>query len=264
MNTARNSACLLLPLSLAIAPPAAAQTTQSVTASAETQDFSDGRGSLRTGTLEYKIDLGDTTVVASPTIGTRRVAGASATATAMGGAVYHDWSDRFSTRTQAFVAEQEPVFAHLDFAQDVTVKVAENTTITAGARWAEFFADREVSFVSIGARRYFKGGSIAYRLTRVNPDNRGAYFGHLVNLSVNDARGKGKTQLWLSTGAASATRLQLESNLAGKDRALMLRRTQPLNDRLALVASAGVSSYANPGNRVTSTTFGLGLSVAID
>ena len=264
MNTARNMACLLLPFSLAIAPHAVAQTTQSVTVSAETQDFSDGRGSLRTGTLDYKIDLGDTTVVASPTVGTRRVGGAKATATALGAAVYHNWSERVSTRTQAFVAEQEPVFAHLDFAQDVTVKVAKNTAITAGARWAEYFAGREVTFVSLGARQYFKGGSIAYRLTRVNPDNRSGYFGHLVNLSVNDARGKGKTQLWLSTGAASATRLQLESNLAGKDRALMVQRTQPLNDRLALIASAGVSSYGNPSNRVTSTTFGLGLSVGID
>ena len=264
MNTARNTACLLLPLSLAIAPYAAAQSAQSVTASVESQDFSDGRGSLRTGTLEYKIDLGDTTVVASPTIGTRRVAGTSATATAVGGAVYHDWSDRVSTRTQAFVAEEEPVFAHLDFAQDVTVKVIESTTVTAGARWAEYFAGREVTFFSLGARRYFKGGSVAYRLTRVNPDNRGAYFGHLASLSVNDGHGKGKTQLWLSTGAASATRLQLEGDLAGKDRALILQRTQPLSDKLSLIALAGVSSYANPGNRVSSTTFGLGLSVAID
>ena len=258
MNTARNMACLLLPLSLAITHPAAAQSTQSVTANLESQAFSDGRGSLRTGTLEYKIDLGDTTVVASPTIGTRRVAGATATATALGGAIYHDWSDRVSTRTQAFVAEQEPIFAHLDFAQDVTVKVAENTTATAGARWAEYFAGREVTFFSLGARRYFKGGSFAYQLTRVDPDNRNAYFGHLVNLSVNDGRGMGKTQLWLSTGAALATRLQLEGDLAGKDRALMLQRNQPLSDKFALIASAGVSSYANPGNRVSSTTFGLG------
>ena len=182
----------------------------------------------------------------------------------MGGAVYHDWSDRVSTRTQAFVAEEEPVFAHLDFAQDVTVKVIESTTVTAGARWAEYFAGREVTFFSLGARRYFKGGSVAYRLTRVNPDNRGAYFGHLASLSVNDGHGKGKTQLWLSTGAASATRLQLEGDLAGKDRALILQRTQPLSDKLSLIALAGVSSYANPGNRVSSTTFGLGLSVAID
>lgn len=254
----------LLALAFAAAHPAMAQTTQSLLASAETQDFSDNGGSLRSATLEYKIDLGDTTVVASPTIGERRVAGTSRKAIGGGAAVYHDWSDHVSTRTQAFVAEQEPVFAHLDIAQDVTYAVAKHTAVTAGARWAQYFAGREVSFLSLGVRRYFKRGSVSYRLTRVNPDDRDAFFGHMLNLAVNDARGKGKTQLWLSTGASSLVRSQLEDNFTGRDRAVLVQRTQPLTERLALVASAGFSSYARPGNSITSSTFGLGLSVALD
>lgn len=255
---------LLLPFSLATAPTAVGQSTQSVLASVESQDFSDGGGSLRSAMLEYKLDLGDTTILVSPTVGERRVAGTGDNAFGIGGTVYHDWSDRVSTRTQAFVAEDEPVFAHLDFAQDVTLKVAKSTTVTAGARWAEYFAGREASFLSLGARRYFKGGSIAYRLTRVNPDDRDAFLGHMVNLTVNDGRGKGKTQLWLSTGASSLVRSQLEDNFTGRDRAILVQRTQPLTEKLALVASAGFSSYARPGNRITSSTFGLGLSVALD
>ena len=264
MKSTSTFAGLSLALSLAAIPTAIAQTTQSVLASVETQDFSDDAGSLRTAMLEYKLDLGDTTVVVSPTIGQRRVAGDAQTAIGGGGAIYHDWSDRVSTRTQAFVAEEAPVFAHLDFAQDVTFKVADSTALTAGVRWAEFFGDREVTFLSLGARRYFKGGSIAYQLTRVNPDNRAGFFGHMVNLTVNDGRGKGKTRLWASTGNSSLVRSQLEDNFTGKDRALLVQRTQPLTEKLALVASAGVSSYARPGNRIGSTTFGIGLSVAID
>lgn len=257
-------ASLSLAISLAAIPSAIAQTNQSILASVESQDFSDHAGSLRTAMLEYKIDLGDTTVVVSPTVGQRRVAGNTQTAAGGGGAVYHDWSDRVSTRTQAFVAEEAPVFAHLDFAQDVTFKVAESTAVTTGARWAEFFGNREVTFLSLGARRYFKGGSIAYRLTRVNPDDRAAFFGHMINLSISDGQGRGKTQVWASTGNSSLVRSQLEDSFTGKDRALLVQRTQPLTDKLALVASAGLASYARPGDRMYATTFGIGLMAAID
>lgn len=264
MKSILTAASLLLAITLATTPSAIAQNTQSVLASVDSQDFSDKRGSLRSAMLEYKIDLGDTTVLASPTIGERRVAGTGETAFGIGATVYHDWSHRVSTRTQAFVAKDAPVFAHLDFAQDVSLKVADSTTMTAGARWAKYFAGREVTFMSLGIRRYFKGGSMAYRLTRVNPDDRDAFFGHMVNLTVSDGRGKGKTQVWLSTGASSLVRSQLEDNFAGKDRAILIQRTQPLTGKLALIASAGLSSYARPRDRINSSTFGLGLSVAID
>jgi YaiO family outer membrane protein len=258
------AASVLAPLSLAAAPAAHAQDAHSVQLRAETQDFSDDLGSLRSATLEYKAVLGETTILVSPTVGERRVGGLSETAVGGGATVYHDWSDRVSTRTEAFVAEEEPVFANLDFAQDVTVQVADKTTVTLGGRWARYFGDREVTFLSLGARRYFKGGSVAYRLSRVDPEGRGPFLSHLVNLSINDGRGAGKTQLWLAAGAASLERSQLEDNFQGEDYSALLQRTQPLTTKVALVASAGLSSYDRPGDRITATNFGLGLLVGLD
>ena len=194
-------------------------------------------------------------------IGARSALGISATAVGGGVTVYQDWSSTFSTRTAAFVAENEPVFAELGFAQDVTIAVADKTTVTLGGRWARYFGNQDVTFLSAGARRYFRGGSVSYRLTHVNPEGRDAFLAHLVNITIDDASGEGKTQLWLSTGEASLDRSQIDGDFDGQNRAAMLQRTQPLTSNLALVASAGLSSFDRPQGDFTSLNLGLGVLV---
>jgi YaiO family outer membrane protein len=244
--------CLPLPL--------LAQSSQTVTATAETQEFSDDFGSLRTVTLEYKFVNDDTTVVFTPAVGERRAPGFKETAVGAGAAIYHDWSDIISSRTSAFVAENAPVFAQYDFAQDLTAKVGKNTTATIGGRYARYFGDQDVVFLSAGVRQYFRFGSVAYRLTRVDPEGRDGYFAHLVNVSVKDPKGAGKTQLWLSAGEASISGAQVPDNLSGDDYAAVLQRVQPIGGNLALVPTLGYSSYDRPTERIAAVSLGLGLS----
>ena len=225
-NRYLTTATLLLCLYVVATPAAAATPRLTLNLSGETRDFGEDRGSLDTITLEYKIEDGDTTVLLTPTIGNRRGDGASVTAGGFDGAIYQRWNDVISTRSELFVAENEPVFAHLDFAQDVTVKVARNTTVTVGARWAKYSGGRDVAFQSLGVRQYFKGGSASYRLMRINPDNRKAFYGHLLNFSIYDVEGAGKTQLWLSAGAASFDRVQPEDNVSGDDYSVVFQRFQ--------------------------------------
>lgn len=257
------AAAVLLPLAFT-AVPAVAETTQTVLASVKSQDFSDARGSLRSATIEYKLDFEDTTVLVVPTLGRRDSAAGSQTAAGFGATVYHNWSDRISTRSHLFVAEDAPIFAQRDIAQDLTVQVTSNTAVTVGARFARYFGGQGVSFLSAGTRRYFERSSVAYRLSRVDPEGRGRFFSHLVNLTLNDDEGEGKTRLWLSSGTASVEPAQLEENVSGDDLGALLQRTQPLTDRLGLVISAGLSSYARPEGRITATTFGLGVSAKIN
>ena len=260
-KTLRWAARIALPLALALPAAAGAQDEHSVYVAAQTQELSDDLGSLRSVRLEYKAVLDDTTVLVSPIVGERRAPGISATAVGGGVTVYQDWSSTFSTRTAAFVAENEPVFAELDFAQDVTIAVADKTTVTLGGRWARYFGNQDVTFLSAGARRYFRGGSVSYRLTHVNPEGRDAFLAHLVNITIDDASGEGKTQLWLSTGEASLDRSQIDGDFDGQNRAAMLQRTQPLTSNLALVASAGLSSFDRPQGDFTSLNLGLGVLV---
>jgi len=265
MKSLHSALVLLAPLSLLPATPAQAGDGPSVTVAASSQDFSDGYGSLRSVTLEYKAVLDDdTTVLVSPVVGQRRTASMEESAVGGGATVYHDWSGTVSTRTQAFVAEDEPVFANLDLSQDVTVKVASQTTVTVGGRWARYFGGKEVTFLSVGARQYFKGGSVAYRLSRIDPEGGRAFLAHLLNLTLDDPHGAGKTRLWLGTGAASLERSQLEDSFTGHDWSGLVQRAQPLTGKLALIGSAGVSTYARPGDDITSTTIGLGLKLGLD
>ena len=251
-------------------PMAVAQTAgtdepkQAILLSAESQDFSKNRGSLRSVRLEYKFEDGDTTVLAGPSVGERTAIGQSDTSLGFEGTVYQDWSKNVSTRTHLFVAENNPVYAHINVAQDITVRVAHRTTMTAGVRWAEYFGGRDVTFLSVGGRRYFKRGSIAYRFTWTKAEGREAFIAHLANLTLNDSHGKGKTQLWLSTGTASLARSQFDDNFARNDRAFLIQRTQPVSLNFSVVPSFGLSSYGYAGGHYTSTNLGLGLLIALN
>jgi YaiO family outer membrane protein len=254
---------LLLCLNAMGVQGAAAQPRLVVNLSAETRDFGEDRGSLDSAVLEYKVEDGDTTVVFAPTYGERHAAGTNYTAAGFDGAIYQRWSDSISTRSEIFVAEDSPVFATFDFSQDVTVRIARNDTLTAGARWARYFGGHNVAFQSIGLRHYFPRGSVAYRMTRINPDNRDSFLGHLVNLSINDAQGAGKTQLWLGTGGASFDRVQAEDITSGNDNSIVIQRYQPIFGKFSLVGTAGVTSYSRPEGRTTGSNFRLGMVVPV-
>lgn len=234
---------------------------QTILASTETQDFSRERGSLNWASIEYKLKTERTTVTLEPTYGERRAGGWRQSAAGVAGTIYHNWSSQVSTRTQIFAGENKPVFAHFDVAQDLTVKVAKSTTATVGGRWARYFGGQDVNFLSLGARRYFKSGSIGYRLTRVKQEGQSAFFSHLLNFTINDGRGEGRTQVWLSTGAASLTRTPIDSQFAQQDFGALIRRIQPLSRGVKLLASGGYSSYAQPIGRIGAKKFGLGVSI---
>lgn len=251
----------------AFAAPGAALATsdaageRSVAVVAETQDLSEGEGSRDTLRGTFRTVDGDATVVLGAAIGERRAPGVAETGFGLAGTLYYAFDNGVSTRTHIAIADDSPVFASRDIAQDVTFRVLPQTTATLGVRWARYFGSQDVYFISAGARRYFEQGSVSYRLSYVSPDGRDSFAAHLVNVVLNDANGDGRTQLWLSAGAASFDSLQIPDTFSGEDYGAMLRRVQPLTDSLNLIASLGMASYDRPGDRVTSTSVGLGVEV---
>lgn len=248
-------------LSLVVpAAPAIAQSVSTIAVTTDRQDFTKGYGSLSSVALEFKHKTDDTTLVMTPIYGERRLPPLRARSAGFDGTIYRSWTNRISTRTRLFVSENQPVFARLDITQELTIGVADTTTATIGGRWARYFGGQEVTFLSVGASQYFKGGSVSYRLTHTKPNGKDAFLSHLMNFTLNDRRGTGKTRLWLSTGAASLAPSQLDQNFSGHDRAALLQRVQPFSRSLNLIASAGVSSLALPTRRVTGTEFAMGLA----
>jgi len=242
-------------------PPDERAGEQSIEIVAETQHLSDDHGSLSTLRGTYKTVEDDTTVVLAAAVGERDNTGSSETAISLAGTFYHRFSDDVSTRTNIGLAEDEPVFAARDVAQDITFRIFPETTATFGARWAQYYGSQDVYFLSASARHYFEGGSVSYRLSFVVPDDRDAFAAHLVNVALNDADGRGKTQLWLSAGAASIDASQLQDTFSGEDYGVFVRRLQPFGENLNLIGSIGVASYDRPVDRVTATSIGLGVEM---
>lgn len=233
----------------------------SVQVFAEQDHYSDGLGTLKSVTLEYKFVDEDMTVVFTPAIGERSTSTTSESAFGAGAAVFLKLSDKVSTRTFVAAAEDEPVFANRQVAQDFTLATSANTTLTVGGRWARYNGDRDVYFVSGTGRYYFNGGSVSYRLTYVDPEGRDGFLAHLVNLSINDKSGRGKTQLWLGAGSSALDRAQAQVGFFGEDYSATLRRLQPLTKQFSIIGQAGVTSYETPTGRITSTNLGVGLQL---
>ena len=233
---------------------------QSIEIEARHTDYDQDYGSIDTVRLEYKLEWQDTTVVVTPEAGERTTPDDSRSAVGIGATIYHDLSDSINSMTRVAIAEDEPVFAQYDVAQELTFDLLPQTTGTLGARWARYFGDRDVYFVNAGARYYFRGGSVSYRLSYVDPDNRDGFLAHLANLALKDGRGDGVTQLWLSYGASAIDRTPLDQDFSGEDYGAFLRRVQPVGGGLNLIAGAGVNSYDRPDDRVTATKFSLGLN----
>lgn len=268
MNTSKFLAgCLAASALAGVSQPAFANeddtngTTHSVQVFAEQEDYSDNLGKLKSVTLEYKLVEDGVTVVLTPAIGERSTATFSETAFGAGASVYLKLSDKVSTRTFVAAAEDEPVFAKRQIAQDITFKTSSKTTFTVGGRWARYNGDRDVYYVSGTGRYYFKGGSVSYRLTYVEPEASDGFLAHLVNLSINDGNGRGKTQLWLGAGSASLDRAQAQIGFSGEDYSFTLRRLQPVSDQFSIVGQVGATSFDTPTGRITSTNVGVGLQL---
>lgn len=234
-----------------------------VTAVAQVQDFDQGLGSLQTLEIQLSHSQGPNTFVLTPVIGERRT-GASHD-TAIGGSLelYHDWSSAVSSRSQVFVSENKTPFARWAVSQDITVKVAAKTTFTVGGRFARYYGNNDVVFLSGGVRQYFKHGSVSYRLTWTKPEFSSGYLAHLGSMTINDYRGAGKTQLWVSYGSASPIGNESQDTFRGKDYGFVIQRNQPLNGNLSAIFRIGASSYDRPSGRATAPTFGMGLSLPL-
>ncbi len=254
-------------LTVVVTSPVAAQTVDQSSALqlvAESRSYSDDLGSLKTVRLDYELDDDNLTLVISPAFGNRQSGDVDVSAVGLGGTLYLKLAKGLTTRTQVFLAEEKPVLVNRDLAQDVSFNIGRRTVTTLGLRWATYFGNQELVYLNGGVRHYFKGGSVAYRYSRIDPDSGKAFSSHLVNLSLNDSNGPGKSQLWVAYGQTNPEIFDPALSFSGKDYGVSVRRVQPVGGGLSLVGLAGYASYDRPAGRVSATTFGLGIRFALD
>lgn len=252
---------ILAPALLSCTVSANAANTKVAVATEQT-NYSGALGKRVENSVETTTDLGNTGFTISVSHGKRDVGNERFKSLRLGGVVYHDWSDKFYTRTTLGASSDKPVFATRELATDFNYKLLPNTVVTIGAKYARYHQGRDVVSWSAGASWYFKRGLATYRLTASEADKSGRGVAHLATVRLKDSKGAGYSQLWAATGSS----LQDSDILLGPDkskfRGLTLQRVQPLKGPVALHVSAGRNWYETAAHDYKGTTGSIGLAIS--
>jgi len=251
---------LLAPALLATAASAGAAETN-LSASTAYTDYSKAFGSRREMTAESTSDFGRTAFTISLSQGTRKFESESATSIRAAGTVYHDWSEKFFTRTTVGISSNKPVFATREVANDFNYKVLPNTVATVGAKHARYYGGTDVLSWSAGASWYFRSGIVNYRFSSFDIDKMGKSHGHLASVRLKDGKGAGYTQLWAGSGTSLHDQDILGIGKKGNYRSLAVQRIQPVAGPVAVNLTLGRSWYKTPSGDYHGTTASVGLSV---
>jgi YaiO family outer membrane protein len=222
--------------------------------------FSGGFGSLRETGGETTLEFGRTKLIAGVTNGLRKVDGDKYSSVRFSGTVYHDWTDRFYSRTSISAASNQPVFARREVAQDFSYKLTRKAIVTVGGKHSQYYGGQDVLSWSAGGTYYFGGGLVSYRFSSYDSKGLKSSYGHTLSARIKDPRGSGSTQLWLGAGTALHDGDLLPIAETGKFRSVTLQRVQPLTKNIALRAGAGRTWYESAGNKYAGTTGTIGLT----
>lgn len=251
---------LIAPALLACASIANAA-DQKVSVATEQTSYSAGLGKRAETSVESTTDLGATSFTVNVAHGQREIAGDRLKSLRLGAAVYHDWSDKFYTKTTMGISSNKPVFATRELATDFNYKLLSNAVATVGAKYARYHGGVDVLSWSAGAAWHFKGGFASYRFSSYDVAKTGKSHGHLASFRLKDPKGSGYTQLWAGTGSSLHDQEVLLAGSKGKFRSIALQRVQPLRGPVSVSLSLGRAWYDTPTADYRGTTASVGLSV---
>ena len=241
-----------------LAQPAAAK----IGVLTESTDYSGAYGKRQEVTIESSFDLGRTALVLNASHGKRKFEGTSFKGYQLAGTVYHDWNERFSSRTSVSLADNSPVFSRRELVQDISYKLLPNTLVTVGGKYARYYGGVDVASLHAGGSLYFRGGFATYRFGIHDVEGRGQQYSHLASIRLKDPRGSGQTQMWLSAGTALQEQEVLAAGRQGKYRGAHVQRTQPLAGPLALSVGLGRTWYDLPNDDYHGTKATVGITVS--
>ncbi|EAA6342290.1 TPA: YaiO family outer membrane beta-barrel protein [Salmonella enterica subsp. enterica] len=210
-------------------------------------DYSGGHGTRNIifSELKNKIDHGASVINVSR--GSRNYGdGKSWNAIRGGATVWYNWNTWISTRTGVSLAENSPVFARKDLQQDISFNLIPKTLLNFGYRFANYFGDTDVNAWSGGLSLYTGPLITSWKYTYYNTQDTGGSYSNIVSLRINDQKGAGNTQLWLSRGTGAYTYDWSPDTRKGALKSISIKRVQPLNERLILGLTLGKQWYNTP------------------
>ncbi|EPV8937497.1 YaiO family outer membrane beta-barrel protein [Escherichia coli] len=189
----------------------------SITAGYDFTDYSGDHGNRNLAYAELVAKVENATLLFNLSQGRRDYETEHFNATRGQGAVWYKWNNWLTTRTGIAFADNTPVFARQDFRQDINLALLPKTLFTTG-----------------------------YRYTHYDSSDAGGSYSNMISVRLNDPRGTGYTQLWLSRGTGAYTYDWTPETRYGSMKSISLQRIQPLTEQLNLGLTAGKVWYDTP------------------
>jgi len=227
----------------------------------ELTNYSKVFGTRRETTAESIIDLGSTSIVLSGSHGRRKFSDSTYSSVRFGGTIYHDWSDRFYTRTSIGASSNKPIFARREVAQDFNFKLLPSAVLMVGGKYAKYYGGTEARSLSAGGTYYFGGGFASYKFSAYDVSRLGNSYSHQASVRLKDGKGDGLTQLWLGAGSSLHDAEFLPTVAKGNYRSLELQRVQPIAGPIAITVGLGRTWYDTSAGRYHGTNATIGLAV---
>ncbi len=232
-----------------------ANENKQITIGYEHRDFSQGRGSSNIGHIEFKNKFTNGAVVAD-IAGGERDFGKHQQFDGVKGKVdvYYTWNNYLSTRTGITLSNNNPAFVDEEYLQEFTVKVLDNVTMLAGAKYAKYHDNTELKAYSAGVSVYTKRLVYSYKYTDYNSSKTKNGYGNLASVKLKDQTGSGSTQLWVSQGKNAHLYDWLPDASVKKDsKGVSIRRVQPITDSVSVAVSIGKNWYKTPDYKYHNT-----------
>ena len=232
-----------------------------VTAALSHTDYTGDYGERDILSAEYGHSFDDNTLVLKVLGGSREYdSGASFDDSGLSGTFYRNWNDKFSTRTNVAISEDEPVFANRVFDQEFSYKAFRNTVLTVGAKHTEYSDGVDSNAWYTAAAYYFDRVMIRYRYTQYNLSGIDDSYGNLLTVRLKDRTGAGSTQLWLGQGTSVQEYDWSPVVQNGDYKSVALRRVQPLSQKVTLNFGVSQAWYETAVADYKGLTSNLGLT----
>lgn len=254
----KSLACAAAALLVPAAPAFAAE--YSAGASFDYGDYSNGRGSRAVGEAIATVKWVGSALSFDLAHGRRDFGDEDYAGTRAQANFYHDWSDRFYTRSTVALASNSPVFPLHQIRQEVNFKATRDLVLQGAVGHNRYYGGVDAPNWSAGATYYFRGGLATYRYTGYDVEGLGNTHGHLATVRLNDGGDRtGFTQGWVGTGTSLHELDVLPAVGRGRVWGVAVRRLQPLAARYALDFSAARNWYDTSTGDYQGTTVRVGL-----
>ncbi|MDU5909524.1 MAG: YaiO family outer membrane beta-barrel protein [Escherichia coli] len=130
--------------------------------------------------------------------------------------------------------------------RDINLALLPKTLFTTGYRYTKYYDDVEVDAWQGGVSLYTGPVITSYRYTHYDSSDAGGSYSNMISVRLNDPRGTGYTQLWLSRGTGAYTYDWTPETRYGSMKSVSLQRIQPLTEQLNLGLTAGKVWYDTP------------------